>query len=392
MNKIMATKVEKRICDKCGYENEQNAIECSKCHSKRFAPPWIIAKRPIDRWTSVDITKSNPEYGTSVERITLNKWWPGPGHRSAFNIPNAMQWDAIQRIINSELYLLVGWETEEQHLKNLQRSVETKTNVEQTLKALVNQYPDLFLKIIDVLDPTKLAKIDINSLLNTFSLIADAMSKGSASLREAFLEVLEKLPEQRPQAIRQLDSLLQEWNLQQITSVAQTVRTRIDTLQLFKKQIRDERTYELKGDNSIHRILENAMWMIDERYWLLKSNSTLRSFIGEEMSKKDKRKFGKKRPDFVCGSVGQKLIIVEIKRPSKALDIEDVNQTEDYLTIAEKYSSEYRSFEAYLIGNKKADDLSSRLKYRSSAFNIMTYTDLIDRTEQRYQEHISNVG
>ena len=133
------------------------------------------------------------------------------------------------------------------------------------------------------------------------------------------------------------------------------------------------------------------MWMIDERYFLLKSNKTLRDFIGKEMSKKDKKRHGDKRPDFVCGSVGDKLIIVELKRPSKTLNIEDLNQLETYLTVIEAYSTKYRSHEAYLMGNKQDEDLIKRSKFRSSIFKIWTYTDLIDNTETRYQEFLRHI-
>ena len=132
------------------------------------------------------------------------------------------------------------------------------------------------------------------------------------------------------------------------------------------------------------------MWLIDERYWLLQSNSTLRTFIGEEMSERDKKMYGKKRPDFVCGTVGDKLIIVELKRPAHELDVDDLNQAETYLTIAESYAK-YRSFESYLVGNKKSDDLMRRMKHRSSSFKVLTYTDLVRDTENRYREFLGSI-
>lgn len=379
-------KQEKLICDKCGFENEPNVDECANCKGKRFAPQWIVAKRPINRQVSVDITKSNPKFGQSLERITLSKWWPGD--KVNFNVPNLQQWESIQTIINEDLGPRIGWKSKGKQIKHLKKSLELGTNIEETLQELANQHPDLFTKFIYALDPKKLPEGDINSLFKTLTNIAEALKKGGSNFREAFLEVLRKLPEQRPRAIEQLEELLHKWSLQQVTSVAQTVMARLDTLELFKYQIQDDRTFEIKGDTSIHRILEKAMWMINEHYWLLASNSTLREFIGKEMTKKDKKKYGGKRPDFVCGSVGQRLIIAEIKRPSKTLNIEDLNQLEDYLTIAQDYTSEYRTFEAYLIGNKKGQDLKRRMNFRSSNFNVLTYTDLVDKTEKRYREYL----
>ena len=127
--------------------------------------------------------------------------------------------------------------------------------------------------------------------------------------------------------------------------------------------------------------------MIDERYWLLKSNATLRNFIGDEMSKRDEKEYGKKRPDFVCGSIDNRLIIVELKRPSKMLIVDDLNQLETYLTIVDSYSTTYGEVQAFLVGNKLSDDLRRHLKYRRQ-IRVISYSDLIDRTEKRYQEYL----
>lgn len=80
-----------------------------------------------------------------------------------------------------------------------------------------------------------------------------------------------KLLKQKQRALEDLDLLLQGWSLHVITNVAQQVGSRIETIELFEKQVNDDRTYEITGDNSIHRILERAMWLVDERYWLLHS-------------------------------------------------------------------------------------------------------------------------
>ena len=213
------------------------------------------------------------------------------------------------------------------------------------------------------------------------------LSNTGAGFREAFLGLVKKLPGQGKRALEELETLLKDLGLQQITSVAQQVKSRLTTIDILKKQIMDPRTHEIKGDNSIHRILESAMWLVDERYWLLQSNESLRTFIGDEMSKRDRKKYGKQRPDFVCGSVEDKLIIIEIKRPSHVLGLEDLDQLETYVTVAEQYKN-YRSYEAYLVGRKIDDDLLRRRKHRSSSFKIWTYSDLLESTEARYRSYL----
>jgi ribosomal protein L40E len=379
---------QKKVCNVCGALNAQNAKQCQECESSKFAPSWVSAKIPINRQVSVQITSSNPQFGESQKRITLSKWWPGGG--TSFHIPNLSQWEKLAAIINDELAPLLGWKTARKIVEEIESEGHSGRKRTKKLEELAIGHPDFLKELVAAIDPKKLAKSDFNNLLETFGEISDALTNANAGFREAFLSVIKKLPKQRQRALEDLDLLLEGWSLHVITNVAQQVRARIDTIYLFEKQIQDSRTFEIKGDNSIHRILERAMWLIDERYWLLYSNTTLRKSIGNEMSRKDKQKYGKQRPDFVCGTIGNKLIILELKRPSHTLAVDDLNQVETYVTIAEKYY-QFRSYEAYLVGSRLSDELERRLKHRSSSFKVLTYSELIDQTKQRYKEFLDSL-
>ena len=379
----------KKVCNKCGTQNPNKVNECQQCGSEKFAPEWVVAKRPINRQVGIEVTKTNPNFGTIENRITLSKWWPGGS--SSFHIPNISQWQQIESIINNELGPLIGWKTKKELLTTIKEKKKSDSSVNKDVKELVREYPDFLKQVVAAIDTAKLGKQDMDAVTNVLAQLADAVTNANAGFRKAFLSVVAKLPKQGQRALEDLELLLEGWSLQQITSIAQQVQSRIETIELFKNQIKDNRTYEIRGDNSIHRILERAMWLIDERYWLLQSNTTLRTFIGDELSKKDKKKYGKKRPDFACGTIGNKLIIVELKRPAHELKIDDLNQLETYLTISEQYMN-YRTYEAYLVGNKKSDDLLRRIKHRSNSFKILTYTDLVSDTEHRYREFLKTIN
>ena len=76
-----------------------------------------------------------------------------------------------------------------------------------------------------------------------------------------------------------------KWSLKQITGVAAIVQERLNDIERLKTAVKNDKTFEIRGENSIHRILENSMWIVDERYWLMHSNETLRTFIGEGLAK-----------------------------------------------------------------------------------------------------------
>jgi len=296
------------------------------------------------------------------------------------------QWERVRSIIDNELAPRLGWKTAGQAVATV---AETKDGESKQISQIFEQRPDILRKIVESINPEALSKKDFESLGDTLVQISSTVSTASAGFRDAFLSVVKKLPKQKQRALEDLASLLERWSLQAVTNVAQQVRSRLDTIKLFETQIQDERTYEIRGDKSIHRILERSMWLVDERYWILHSNDPLRKFIGDEMAKKD-RKYKDKRPDFVCGTVGKKLIILELKRPAHVLGVEDLNQLELYVVLADEYS-DFSDCEAYLVGNKKSDELVRRLKYRTTKFKTWTYSDLLQDTKQKYETFLKTI-
>jgi hypothetical protein len=177
-------------------------------------------------------------------------------------------------------------------------------------------------------------------------------------------------------------------NLHQITSLSNIVKNRLDTIGSLEEAIHKEETYELKEDNSIHRILEKNMWLIDERYWIAQSNKSLRTYLGDAMMKED-AEFKSKRPDFVCVKKSEKgIIILEIKRPSIELKKKEIDQAELYLRLIDKYKGETGlSVEIYLIGAKISNEAQEVVKWRKN-ITIKTYQDFLEDCRNRYQEYL----
>lgn len=377
-----------KICNGCGAENPLNATRCRSCGKSKFAPAWVMAKCTVNRQVSVEITAPNPKFGDGGPRITLSKWWPGGG--ATFHIPNAAQWEKITGIVNDELGPVLGWKTSRELVGAIEAKSGEKSPAEgDGYRDLIEAHPGILKKLVGAIDPARLSSQDFDRVVETLGDISDAMTNANAGFHEAFTSVVRKLPQQKQRALEDLALLLEGWSLQVVTNVAQQVKARMETVALFEQQVEDEKTFEITGDHSIHRILERAMWMIDERYWLMQSNRTLRTYIGDAMSGRDKKRYGKKRPDFVCGTVGNKLIILELKRPSHSLTVDDLNQLEAYTVVAEDYKN-FSSYEGYLVGAKEDEELKRYLK-RRSGFKVLHYADIVGSTRERYREFLESI-
>lgn len=371
-----------KLCQKCFAENSKSSRVCSKCGNKKFAPEFIkkIEKVIGNTYAQVTLPKDSKE-----ERITLYKWWPGG--RASFNINNQEQWEKIVEIIQSKLLPYLGWKSKSEFVKEI--TAKGKDASEKQIQQLTKGHPELIRKVLQKIDVTKWEESSYTDIAEILKEISELLSKTDVGFRQAFVEVIKHLPKESKRAIEDLSELLKTWSLKQITSISNQVIERIQTLELFKDRILDDKTYEIRGNDSIHRILENAMWIIDERYWLMHSNETLRKIVGDEIVKTNKRD-EKKRPDFVCGSIGDKIIIVELKRPSHALEIEDMNQLENYMSIIEQKHT-VKTFECYLIGKTISRELEQKKKYRGSQFRVRTFSDLIDDTEKRYKDFLKTL-
>lgn len=367
-----------QVCATCGADFPTSVEECPSCGRTRIAPHWIRARIPINRNVNVDLTTTSPEFGKVSERITLSKWWPGG--KDKFNIKDQEQWVRIRAAVDA-LGTRMGWKTASPSREKAAGSQPVVTGeVDQALIRHVLRNANL-----EVLDPSDYAAFSelVAELLKVFT-------SADRALIQSFRELIPKLPSQGPQAVEELAKLLQSWSLLQINSVTMTVKSRLETIELLKQQVLDPSTYEIIGKNSIHRILERAMWLVDERYWLMSSNETLRTLIGEEWAKRNRAQ-ASLRPDFVCGDAEGRLIILELKRPSKDLEIADLNQLETYVSIARHQSTNVRSFEAYLVGKAKSADLEDKLEFRVNSFKVLTYADLLGRAEKRYRKFLTSL-
>lgn len=371
-----------KLCQKCHTENKLTARVCATCGNHKFAPPFI---KKIEKVMGNTVAQVTIPQESEEKRITLYKWWPGGN--ASFNINNQEQWEKIVEIIQTKLLPYLGWQPKNEIIKEL--SAKGNSVSTNQIKKLTKNYPELIKTFLQEIDVTKWEENSYTDIADILKEISELLSKTDSGFRQAFVDVVHHLPKQGKRAVEDLAELLKTWSLKQITSISNQVIERIQTLELFKDRVLDDKTYEIRGDDSIHRILERAMWIIDERYWLMHSNETLRTIVGDEIVKANKKN-EKKRPDFVCGTIGDKLIIVELKRPSHALEIQDVNQLENYLSIIElKHTT--KSFECYLIGKTISADLKSKMKYRGNQFRIRTFSDLIDDTEKRYKDFLKTL-
>jgi ribosomal protein L40E len=369
-----------RICKKCGAANKPNAKKCVTCGSTRLAPPWVLARREVTKQFEVQITRSSEQFGEPHPRITLSKWWPGSAGRSpTLHISTPEQWNRVREIVERDFGPSLGW-----RILAARSALPGAPLGKNGLRELVRQNPELAREALgDSADgPTERWSPGAVALV-------ERISRQEAKLGRPFLDayraIIERLPAEGGEALAKLERLLESWSLHQITQVVGQIRRRLETIDLFEKLVLDDKTYEIKGDRSIHRVLEGAMWLVDERYWLMSSNRTLGTLIGRAIQK-ERRDEMARRPDFACAQLGIQGVIIEIKRPAHRLTLADLNQAERYLVLAEEHTRGI-AWTATLVGRRVNADVRRTAKYRTAVV-IRTFADLLVDARGRYEEYL----
>ena len=313
--------------------------------------------------------------------------------RNTFSIRDNLQLIRIQKMLHKGANEL-QWETEgdvEIDVEEVKSGEEIKDITSKSNNELPDEIIDFINdnpKIINNLIKFCSTQGDIKYLSDLLEILGDNIVSSNERLRVAFKEVIQKISKEDTKGLEELSDLMKQWNLFQIASISGLVKSRLETIHTFEQMIHDENTYEIDDtDNSIHRVLEKSMWLIDENYFLVHSNRSLRTFIGDEMKKRH-ADYTKKRFDFAVVDADNKLMVLEIKRPSIELTKKEIDQLEMYLRILKQYKGRsYRSIEGYLIGNKISAEAREIMDYRKG-IELMTYDDLLEGCRKRYNDYL----
>lgn len=355
---------------------------------------------PLAPWSErndiIRIFKISGKFGwlhliIAVEKSTGRRYLRLKRYQNWFSIPDAPYFSRVQKMLSDGAKFL-EWSIDEdsqiqvEEIKDkaeIEAIVASGKEIPEEIIDLIEKNPELIDKIISFCS----SQSDIAFLSKVLNTLGENIALANERLRIAFKDLLEKITKEDEKGLRELSDLMEQWNLFQIASVSSLIKERLETIHTFEQMIHDEKTYEINTDHSIHRVLEKSMWLIDENLLLAYSNSSLRTFISEELMKHHRELKGK-RFDFAVVDADNKLMILEIKAPSVELKKKEIDQIELYLRIVKQYKAKkYRSVEGILIGNKISHEADEIMEYRKG-ISLMTYDDLLERCRKRYLEYL----
>ncbi len=354
----------------------------------------------IDRNKVVERYRANVKYGwmhlvIGENRETKRRFIRLLKYMNWFSIPNPSYLAVVQAMLKKGAEEL-GWEYDlskeakisitKESPKNVvyEKPTTDTVSVPDEIIEFIKNHPRAANRLIQLLEIDKLDEEDFSYIAELFSVLNEKVLSAGKRFKVSFQELFKKLSDADYKGFDELSEMMDKWTLTQIMALMQIVKKRLDDIDMFEEMIHNEKTYEINSDKSVHRVLEKSMWLLNDEYWIVQSNKSLRTFIGNAIETEYKLK----RPDFVCVNQGDKLVILEIKRPSITLGKEELDQAELYQRIIKRHKgTSYKSVNIILVGNTISDE-GRELEDLRKNIELMTYQDLLDGCRQRYQEYL----
>jgi hypothetical protein len=209
----------------------------------------------------------------------------------------------------------------------------------------------------------------------TVSLVAQSLKENPESLQLIFENVL-KLPKERQD---DLAELLRKTSLASIISASKIVADRLNFLRALEILIfdKDSKAHLLERDQ-LHKILAKETWIFGESFFLTNNDDTLEDVLAKYLDRLGKRSDGAddlepvEREGGKGGRVDLMLartvpqptddwehLVVELKRPSKKIDLEVLAQVKSYaMAVAkdERFRHTKTRWVFWAISNEMTDE------------------------------------
>lgn len=204
----------------------------------------------------------------------------------------------------------------------------------------------------------------------------------------AFKELASELDENNI-SNAELLNLLNEWKVIEAREMYKLAEVRIQTIKKFQENIDND----AKEVPVMHNFFVQFPWLLDPRIMNFKDEVRYSTLLREKFKEASLPEVDR-RLDFLCHNFVGQLFIIELKRPSKILSSNELEQAMEYVDFIQKHlgNENINKVSCYLIGKKLSDSSIVQRKadsYRSSGDVIVrTYDELLSAAMKYHSEFI----
>lgn len=191
--------------------------------------------------------------------------------------------------------------------------------------------------------------------------------------RSDYRDILEHIADAPRSDIAALAESLSDFSLAEMAFLGEQARARKAYLDNLECLCDDTGTLE----STMHKAIQNALWIFGPEYSLFSSNQTLQSQVEKYLNQKYTGKMKGKRPDLLLNEdLNGAYLLIEFKRPSHPLNYADYQQATAYRHDFGKHTD--KPIRVLLVAGKRSADFPQEQKrepeVRAILFKEMTST------------------
>jgi hypothetical protein len=271
----------------------------------------------------------------------------------------------------------ISRELESQQAKERIAAIEKNPSVQKALKDLPAELRARFEDSIHALIPklNNLSDPDATNIIEFISRLAET---------ESMRKILERIKEAEQSDLEELAKLLDEWGIFEITSLSTLIKSRLEVISTLETLINNMGTKEFP---ELHKIIEKNLWILDDNFRYYSSNQQMRTILDDCVLKQFAGKEGL-RPDFVCKTLLEKHVIVEIKRPAHMMTYADVAQLLGYADMIKQQFPQTEVLQCFLIGKQFDTTLATREPLTQGNLTVVrrSFSEVVEGAKRRYEE------
>lgn len=203
--------------------------------------------------------------------------------------------------------------------------------------------------------------------------------------RSDYRTLIEHIADSRPRDIAAIADGLNDFGLAEMAWLVEQAQARSIFLDQLERLVSTHGTSE----TTMHKALENALWVFGPEYSLFSSNTTLRRQIEDYLGKQYVGKKAGLRPDLLLNENLQgEYLLIEFKKPDHALNHDNYLQAISYRHDLGKHIS--APIKVLLIGGRRSPDFPT--DNREPNVIAMVFDQLIATARRQLQWLLRDVG
>jgi hypothetical protein len=204
---------------------------------------------------------------------------------------------------------------------------------------------------------------------------------------DSYWIVLEQIRQSSSGDVGNFAVALEQFGLLELSTMAVQSARRIEFLDLLEKLAENPETLEI----NMHIAIEASLWLLGRNYSTISSNKTLKSVVDAYCDQKYSGERESKRPDLLLSQDNRdRYILIEFKRPSHAINRDDVAQAEKYRDDLSHRFSTSTTMDIILLGKGRVPGLdANRLAH---GITIQSYFGLISQARSELTWLLDNLS